>query len=432
MHRREWAKLASLAGLFLGIYLLPVGSTPVERAVGEGLRLTQWYAREHVILCLLPAFLIAGAIAAFLDKGAVLKHLGPTAPKPAAYGVGATSGCILAVCSCTVLPLFAGIYRMGAGIGPAIAFLYAGPAINALAVILTARVLGPELGIARAISAIVFSVLVGLLMAAIFERTRTTADPVPTLVAPDAPPARPLRHLVALFASMIAVLVFANWSGSPDAAGLWHSMHAHKWTFTVAAAAALALVLWRWFAFPIMGLLTITAATAALALALPHQPSIAFAAATVGLCLSMPFAGQSGREWWSQTWGYAKLITPLLIAGVFAAGVLLGTPESHGLIRPEWVQRAVGGNGLGANLGASVVGAFMYFATLTEVPILEGLLGSGMGKGPALALLLAGPALSLPSMLVIRTVIGTRRTAAYVAIVIVGSTLAGLLYGTLF
>ncbi|MFG0242353.1 MAG: permease [Phycisphaerales bacterium JB054] len=432
MERKEWIKLVSLIALFLGVYLLPIGSEPVERAVGEGLRLTRWYAREHVILCLLPAFLIAGAIAAFVDKAAILKYLGPKASKPAAYGVGATSGCVLAVCSCTVLPLFAGIYRMGAGLGPAMAFLYAGPAINALAVILTARVLGVEIGIARAVGAVVFSVFVGLTMAAIFERPKQGDEPAPAFIAPDAGDARPLHQLVLLFGLMIAVLVFANWSGSPEATGIWHFMHANKWMLTTAAAVPMALVLWRWFAFPMLWLVGTAAATMALAIGLPHEPSVAFAGAIVGLCVAMPRAGDQGREWWAQTWGYAKLITPLLIGGVFVAGLLLGTPESRGLVPPEWVERAVGGNGVGANLGASVVGAFMYFATLTEVPILEGLLGSGMGKGPALALLLAGPALSLPNMLVIRSVIGNRKTAAYVTIVIVGSTLAGLLYGSLF
>jgi uncharacterized membrane protein YraQ (UPF0718 family) len=430
MNRREWTKLAALLGLFLGVYLLPIGSSTVQSAVGEGLRLTQWYAREHVILCLLPAFLIAGAIAAFVDKAAVMKYLGPRASKPAAYGVGATSGCILAVCSCTVLPLFAGIYRMGAGLGPAMAFLYAGPAINVLAVILTARVLGVEIGLARAVGAVAFSVIIGLIMAGLFERrSKGEQNQSAAFIIPDPREARPLHQLALLFALMIAVLIFANWGGSPDSAGFWHEIHANKWNLTIASAAPLSLVLWRWFTFPWPGLVATGGVIWGLAALFPHEPSIAFAGGTVLLCVMMPFAGDQGREWWAQSWGYAKLITPLLIGGVFAAGLLLGTPESRGLIPPEWVERAVGGNGLGANLGASVVGAFMYFATLTEVPILEGLLASGMGKGPALALLLAGPALSLPNMLVIRGVIGTKKTAVYVAIVILGSTGAGLLYG---
>jgi hypothetical protein len=230
---------------------------------------------------------------------------------------------------------------------------------------------------------------------------------------------------------MMAVLIFANWGGSPEGVGVWHFLYANKWLLTTAAAAPMAVVLWRWFAFPMSGLVAAGLVVGGAAFFFRGQPNIPFAAAIVSLCVLMARAGDQGREWWSQTWGYAKLITPLLIGGVFAAGLLLGTPEGPGLVPPEWVEGAVGGNGVGANLGASVVGAFMYFATLTEVPILEGLLGSGMGKGPALALLLAGPALSLPNMLVIRSVVGTRKTAAYVAIVIVGSTLAGLLFGAI-
>ncbi|CAG0988053.1 hypothetical protein PHYC_02134 [Phycisphaerales bacterium] len=432
MPRREWIKLVALAALFLGVYLLPIGSPSVERAVGEGLRLTQWYAREHVILCLLPAFLIAGAIAAYVDKAAVLKYLGPNAGKSAAYGVGAVSGCILAVCSCTVLPLFAGIYRMGAGLGPSIAFLYAGPAINVLAVILTARVLGVEIGLARGVGAVAFSILAGLTMAMFFERKGGEKQPPPALVTPETHGARPLHQLIALFGLMVAVLVFANWSGSPDAAGLWHAVHAGKWWITAAAAIPLALVLWKWFGFPALGLAGAAALVGALALLIPGVPSIAFAVAVVAVCVMMPLSGEQGREWWSQTWEYAKLITPLLIGGVFAAGLLLGSARQPGLVPAAWIENAVGGNGVGANLGASVVGAFMYFATLTEVPIIERLVGSGMGKGPALALLLAGPALSLPSVLVIRSILGTKKTLVYVIIIIVGSTLAGLAYGALF
>jgi len=430
MSRTEWLKLAALAGLFLAIYLLPIDSPAALAAVGEGLALTRWYAREHVILCLLPAFLIAGAIAAYVDKAAVIRYLGPGASKPAAYGVGATSGCILAVCSCTVLPLFAGIYRMGAGLGPAIAFLYAGPAINVLAIILTARVLGVEIGIARAVGAVAFSLAIGLAMAAIFERRNGAPDdPPPALVTPEGDAPRPLHHLAALFGLMIAALIFANWSGSPAAAGLWHAIHASKWLLTTVAAILLAAALWRWFVFPLLGLIGAGWVVGALAFFFADEPSIPFAAGVVALCAMMPLAGAHGREWWSQTWGYAKLITPLLIGGVFIAGLLLGSPGSRGLVPPQWIEQAVGGNGLGANLGASVIGAFMYFATLTEVPILEGLIASGMGKGPGLALLLAGPALSLPSMLVIRSVIGGKRTAVYVTLVIVGSTAAGLLFG---
>ena len=430
MDRSQWLRLIGLIGLFLAVYYLPIGSVQVEQAVGEGLRLTQWYAREHVILCLLPAFLIAGAISAYVDKAAILRYLGPKAPKPTAYGVGATSGCVLAVCSCTVLPLFSGIYRMGAGLGPAFAFLYAGPAINVLAVILTARVLGAEIGIARAIGAVLFSVIVGLTMARIFERPKPASASSLTTVIPDGPAARPLHQLGLLFGTLIAVLVFANWSGSPDQTGFWHVVHAQKWLLTAACAMGLLVVLWKWFGFRLPSLLGLAGAVAGFAWLLPDSPDVAFAAGVVGLCLLMPTAGEPGREWWLQTWENARLITPLLLGGVFAAGVLLGTPGHRGLIPPAWVEQLVGGNGLAANFGASLIGAFMYFATLTEIPIIEGLLDSGMGKGPALALLLAGPALSLPSMLVIRSVIGTRKTAVYVGIVVVGATMTGLLFGT--
>lgn len=432
MGYREWSKLGALVAAFLAIYLLPIGSPAVESAVGEGLRLTRWYAQEHVILCLLPAFLIAGAIAAFIDKAAIIKYLGPGARKSPAYGVAATSGCVLAVCSCTVLPLFAGIFRMGAGIGPAMTFLYAGPAINVLAVILTARVLGFELGLARAVGAVAFSVLIGLLMAAVFERKKQVADPgAPAFVVPDSGPARPLHQLGALFGFLIAVLVFANWGATPDTTGVWHAIHAAKWWITAACSVPLGVVLWRWYQFPALGLFLTALTVGGLAALTPGQPSIPFAAGVVALCILMPLAGEQGREWWSQTWDYTKLITPLLVGGVFVAGVLLGGPGTQGLVPRGWIEQAVGGNGVGANFGASVVGAFMYFATLTEVPILSGLIGSGMGKGPALALLLAGPALSLPSMIVLRGIVGWKKTAAYIAMVIVGSALAGLLFGAI-
>jgi hypothetical protein len=435
LERREWWRLFGLIGAFVAIYLAPLDSPAVAAAVGatvqDGLALTRWYAREHVVLCLLPALVIAGAIAAYVDKAAVLRYLGPRASKPTAYGVGATSGGILAVCSCTVLPIFAGIYRAGAGLGPASAFLYAGPAINVLAVILTARVLGAEIGIARALGAVVFSVVIGLIMALLFERKRPAGADAADGFGGETESARPLRELAALFALLVAVLVFANWSAATDATGFWHAVHVAKWWLTGAAAIPLAFLLWRRFGFPAGGIGLVAALTLGAALALGEHPAVPFTVGVAGLCVLMPFAGEQGREWAAQTWGYAKLILPLLLAGVFVAGLLLGAPGSSGLVPPEWIERSVGGNGVWANFGASVVGAFMYFATLTEVPILEGLLDAGMGKGPALALLLAGPALSLPNMLVIRSVLGTKKTAAYVLIVVVGSTLAGILFGAI-
>ena len=397
----------------------------------EAFHLARWYAREHVLLCLVPAFFIAGAIAAFVSQASVMKYLGAGARKVLAYGVGAVSGTILAVCSCTVLPLFAGIYRMGAGLGPATAFLYSGPAINVLAIILTARILGLELGIARAIGAISFSVIIGLFMHLIYrkeeqEKARTQA----ALPEPEA--ARPLWQNGLYFAAMVAVLVFANWGKPQESAGLWAAIYAAKWIITAIGAAGLALMLAAWFGIPGRQLLLAAVPVALLAWFYPHEPLIAFTAGALGLAVITACRDDEAGEWFQQSWGFAKQILPLLLGGVLVAGLLLGRPDHEGLIPSAWVARAVGGNSLGANLFAAVAGAFMYFATLTEVPILQGLLGAGMGKGPALALLLAGPALSLPNMLVIRSIIGTQKTIVFVALVVVMSTFSGVLYGAMF
>lgn len=372
--------------VFAIFYWLPVGQTRFDNAVLEALALARWYAREHVLLCLVPAFFIAGGIAVFLNKAAVMRYLGPTANRGIAYGVAAISGAILAVCSCTVLPLFAGIHRRGAGLGPATAFLYSGPAINVLAIVLTARVLGWQLGLARAVGAVLFSVLVGLAMQFLFrESERERAAALPEIEIQEE---RPVWRTVLWLVSMIGILVFLNW-GRPDRAeGIWAALHAYR--FEIAGAFGILLV----------------------------------------LSMLRGFSAGDLRAWVGETWGFALQILPLLLLGVLVAGLLLGRPGGHGgWIPASWVERAVGGEGLGSTLFASVAGAFMYFATLTEIPILEGLLRSGMGQGPALALLLAGPALSLPNMLVIRSVLGTRKTVTYVSLVIVLSTAAGLVYG---
>jgi uncharacterized membrane protein YraQ (UPF0718 family) len=373
--------------ILLGFWLLPVESPRLQGAIHEALALTQWYAREHVLLCLVPAFFIAGAIAVFVSQQSVMRYLGAQARRVVSYGVASVSGSVLAVCSCTVLPLFAGIYARGAGLGPATAFLYAGPAINVLAIIMTARVLGLEIGIARALGAVAFSILIGALMAFLFRHDER--ERLGDLVAlPEEPPRRSLLQTAAYFALMIGLLVFLNWS-KPDGGdgALWHALYDAKWWISGALAVLLAIVVWRWFA----------------------RDELA--------------------SWGASSWNYAKLIFPLLLAGVLVAGFLLGRPGHEGMVPSAWVEMALGGNSLGANLLAAVVGAFMYFATLTEVPIVQGLMGSGMGQGPALALLLAGPALSLPSILVIRQVIGNRKTAVYVALVVSMATLTGWLFG---
>ena len=429
--KTEWKPLVIIAAVFLAFFYLPVGGVRFDNAVLESLRLAKWYAREHVILCLIPAFFIAGAIAVFISQASVMKYLGAKANKVVAYGVASVSGTILAVCSCTVLPLFAGIYRMGAGIGPASAFLYSGPAINVLAIILTARILGPGLGIARAVGAVVFSIVIGLLMHVIFRKEE--ADRARAQMAmPEPEVVRPLWQNAVYFASMVGILVFANWGKPAAEVGLWSAVYSSKWVITSLFAAALGVVLIFWFSVRWWKLVLAALPAALLALVFRGEPLVPFAAAVVGLSIVAGTEKGETGEWLDSTWGFAKQILPLLFFGVLVAGALLGRPGHEGLIPSEWVAKSVGGNSLAANAFAAVAGAFMYFATLTEVPILQGLIGSGMGKGPALALLLAGPALSLPNMLVIRSIMGTRKTAVFVVLVVVMATLSGIVYGTFF
>ena len=426
--KREWKVLAAMALVFVVAFHLPVGVPRFDNALRESLLLVRSYAREHVLTCLLPAFFIAGAIAVFISGRAVLRYLGPRANKALAYGVAAVSGSILAVCSCTVLPLFAGIYKRGAGLGPASAFLYSGPAINVLAIVLTARVLGPEIGLARAVGAVVFSVVIGLAMHLIFRREELVRAAAQTEEAEE-DGGRPLWQNALYFALLVAILVFANWGSASDSGGFMHAVHQGKWWITSGLAAVLGVVLVLWFNVRPLALALVGAAVAASAWFMGGGPLVPFAVGVVGLSVALHLSGEDGRKWLDATWGFAKLILPLLFVGVVVAGLLLGRPGGEGLIPSEWVSRSVGGNSLGANVFAAVAGAFMYFATLTEVPILQGLIGNGMGKGPALALLLAGPALSLPNMLVIRSVMGTRKTLVYVTLVVVMATVSGLLFG---
>jgi uncharacterized membrane protein YraQ (UPF0718 family) len=429
--KREWKPLAGLAAVFLILFYLPLETPRVSGAILEAISLAKWYAREHVILCLIPAFFIAGAIAVFISQASVMKYLGARANKVLAYGVASVSGSILAVCSCTVLPLFAGIYRMGAGLGPATAFLYSGPAINVLAIILTARVLGLELGIARAVGAILFSVVIGLVMHVIFRREETEKASA-QMVMPEQEVVRPLWQNAIYFAAMVAILVFGNWGRPEETSGLWYAIYESRWLITGAAAIGLGAILIFWFRLSRIPVILTGLVTAVVALLFPHEPLLAFSVGVIGLSLTLSRRNDESGEWFSQIWGFAKQILPLLLAGVLVAGLLLGRPGNEGLIPSEWISRSVGGNSVESNLFASVVGAFMYFATLTEVPILQGLIGNGMGKGPALALLLAGPALSLPNMLVIRSVMGTKKTIVYVALVVVMAALTGLIYGAFF
>ncbi|UCD17050.1 MAG: permease, partial [Candidatus Zixiibacteriota bacterium] len=366
----------------------------------------------------------------FVSQASVIKYLGAGASKVLSYGVASVSGSILAVCSCTVLPLFAGIYRMGAGLGPAIAFLYSGPAINVLAIILTARILGVQLGIARAVGAVLFSIIIGLLMHLFFRKEEIEKVNARTAL-PEPETSRPLWQNALYFAAMVAILVFANWGKPDEVGGFWHTVYSLKWVITGIAAILFGFMLTAWIGIERWKLLLAGIVTLILALMFPHEPLLPFAAAVIGLSvITSRHEGEAG-DWFDQTWGFAKQILPLLFYGVLIAGLLLGRPGYEGLMPSSWVSSAVGGNSIGANLFASVAGAFMYFATLTEVPILQGLIGNGMGKGPALALLLAGPALSLPNMLVIRSVIGTKKTVVFVILVVIMATITGMIYGAM-
>lgn len=427
--KSEWKPFVWMAAAFAAFFWLPVGWPRFDGAVTEALALTRWYAREHVLLCLVPAFFIAGAVASFVSQAAVMKYLGPRAPKMVAYGVASVSGTILAVCSCTVLPLFAGIHTMGAGLGPATAFLYSGPAINVLAIVLTSSVLGAKLGAARAVGAVLFALVVGGLMAVVFRRSEQ--DRVDAAMAlPEPEEVRPLGQIAIFFAAQVAILVFANWARPEDPSGAWFAIWRAKWWLTSAGAVLLGMTLVRWYSLAAWKAVAIGVATAILALARPDHPELAFTAGVIGLAaFTARDQGELG-QWFASSWGYAKQILPLLLGGVLIAGLLLGRPGQEGLIPSGWVETAVGGNGVAATLFASVAGAFMYFATLTEVPILQGLIGAGMGPGPSLALLLAGPALSLPNMIVIASVIGWKKTSVYIGLVVVMATVSGLIYGT--
>jgi uncharacterized membrane protein YraQ (UPF0718 family) len=426
-----WKPMSVIVGVFLVFFYLPVESSRFTGAVVESLALAKWYAQEHVILCLVPAFFIAGAISCFVSQAAVMKYLGAGANKVLSYGVASVSGTILAVCSCTVLPLFAGIWKRGAGLGPAIAFLYSGPAINVLAIVLTARILGLEIGIARAVGAVVFSVVIGLLMYLMF-RKEEQAKAEAAMLVPEPEVQRPLWQNVVYFASMVGVLIFATWGKSEEPVGLWNAVYSVKWLITGLFAALLGFLLVLWFRVKAFKVVLAAVMVLALALLFPHEPLVAFSAGIIGLSVLTTTTRGETETWFLSTWDFTKQITPLLFGGVLVAGFLLGRPGYEGIIPSHWVSGLVGGNSLWANFFASVVGAFMYFATLTEVPILQGLIGAGMGKGPALALLLAGPALSLPSMLVIRSVMGAKKTVVYCSLVVVMATASGMIFGHFF
>ncbi|MCS7258320.1 MAG: permease [candidate division WOR-3 bacterium] len=379
-----------ILGVFLAFYFLPLNNFRMQLAILEAFYMVQEYAQKHVLFCLIPAFFIAGAISLFISKEAVIKYFGAKANKVLAYVVASISGTILSVCSCTVLPIFAGIYTRGAGIGPATAFLYSGPAINVLAIIITARILGVKIGIARAISAIVLSLVIGILMSVFFKDKKSQTEDNYSHIEPS-DKSRSLIQNALYFLLLILILIFAAWSKPQASLGFYYIIYSIKWYLVIGLLAALIFILAKWF------------------------------------------NTQERKDWLLSTWMFAEQILPLLFVGIFVAGFLFGRPNSNtGLIPSQYITSLLGSNSIVSNIIAAISGAIMYFATLTEVPILQGLLGSGMGKGPALALLLAGPAVSLPSILVLRSIMGDKKTLTYLGLVIILSSAVGWIYGNLF
>ncbi len=431
--KREIKILIWIIAGFAFTYFMPLENEHFKEAVAAVFDLVNWYAREHVILCLLPAFFIAGVIAVFISQASVVKYFGASAKKWRAYAVASISGTILAVCSCTVLPLFSSIHKKGAGLGPAIAFLYSGPAINILAIILTARILGIEMGLARVIGAVAFSIIIGLIMSFIYRKEEKIKAGQQMNVVPS-PEKRPVWQTAFHFFTLVLILVFANWGKPETTSGFWYLIWSSKWIITAAFAILLMfsmifILKAKWYYLLPIAIVT------SLAAILSHSPQVPVLVAVAGISLVtlLDNKNEENRQWTLSSWGFAKQIIPLLAIGVVIAGFLLGSTHDDtqlaGVIPGQWISALVGGNSFFSNFFASVVGAFMYFATLTEVPIVQGLMAAGMGKGPALALLLAGPALSLPSMLVIRGIMGTQKTVVYVSLVVVIATLSGYIYG---
>ena len=432
--KTELKILAALVGIFVVAYALPLGNPKIQQAIQESFRLLQWYARNHTLACVVPALFIAGAIITFLSQASVVRYLGAKANPVLAYAVASVAGCVLAVCSCSVLPMFAGIYKLGAGLGPATAFLYSGPAINVLAIFLTARVLGFSLGLGRVIGAVFFSVAIGLLMAAAFRKTETAKTQAALQMPEPEKPQRSIGKTALFMACMVLFLVFSDWfnpgnvivdttDGRQFKAVVIHETRdairfqleedielgnaGDKITLTKPEIGemqnhrtwVLAVYHIRWYLAGLMGLFVVIMAW-------------------------RWFEKDEIRQWMANTWQFTKLLVPLLYGGVFVVGFL------SVLLPEKQVAQWVGDNSLRANLVASVIGAFWYFATLTEIPITQALMNLGMHKGPVLALLLAGPALSLPNMLVIRKVLGTRRLLVFILLVIVMATITGMFFGT--
>ena len=440
--KKEFKILLWIIFFFALAFFMPINSASFRTAVDATLDLTKWYAQEHLVLCLLPAFFIAGVIAVFVSQGAVLKYFGANAKKWLAYTVASVSGTILAVCSCTILPLFSSIHKRGAGLGPAVAFLYSGPAINILAIVLTARILGFEMGVARVIGAVTFAIVIGSIMSLIYRKEeKVKREEQMNIQLP--PESRPMWQTSFHFFILVLILVFANWGkpSSDETSGLWFFIWSNKWYITSVFGLGLVYSLikilkinWWWVATAAVAT-AVSAFLSSTYIGESLSPLVPMLVAITGLSIITLQKDDENKEWTLATWDFAKQILPLLALGVIVAGFLLGSTHDDtniaGIIPSSWISSLVGGNSIFSNFFASIVGAFMYFATLTEVPIVQGLIASGMGKGPALALLLAGPSLSLPNMLVIRGVMGTQKTLVYVVLVVIMATISGMVFGAI-
>ena len=429
----QWKLAAAFVAIFLVAYFLPLSDAKISSAILEAFKLLQWYARNHTLACVLPALFIAGGIITFLSQASVMRYLGPKANQPIAYTVAAVSGTVLAVCSCSVLPMFAGIWKMGAGLGPASAFLYSGPAINILAIFLTARVLGLDIGLWRALGAIGFSFLVGIGMAVLFRREEKQKLEV-AMQMPDPPPSRRRGWQSGLLlACMIGFLIFSDWFNPGDAIV--------KRTDGTAIRGVVLQEMRDEVMIQVQESVGSIRAGERLTLAKSEINGIEeakswvmevfhirwYLAGAMLVAVALMVWGWVDRTefkaWMSNTWGFAKLIVPLLFGGVFVVGFI------SALLPDKQIGQLVGDNSLRANFVASLVGALFYFATLTEVPITQALMEHGMAKGPVVALLLAGPALSLPGMLVLIKVMGVKKTAAFCGLIVVMATITGMISG---
>jgi hypothetical protein len=366
--------------------------SPIDIIIA-GFEMLMEYLSAHVLTCLIPAFFIAGAIAVFVSKQSVMKYFGAHTKKYISYPVAALSGTILAVCSCTVLPLFTSIHKRGAGIGPASAFLFSGPAINILAIVLTAQVLGYDIGLARAIAAIVMSVVIGLLMAFIFRKEESEKKKQNNDMFAGQPgeekSSRPIW--ISLLFLVLLVLILVIGAASSDFI---------PWVPKLAIVYLLTLV--------------------------------------VSGILIFYYTRDEVKNWGRETWGLTKKIFPILLVGVFIVGIIGGVAAyfipgaDPGNALGVAVAPYIGGNDIFSCFLASVIGAILYMPTLLEVAIVGNLFGYSagiMGGGPALALLLAGPSLSLPNMVVITKVLGVKKALTYFALVIIIAALVGFMYG---